>query len=148
MHEAHAYPILKRDIAMREKIKVIGCPNGMDSNDPKTTSKICYTPCEWRINSKKHFNCSWVLFEYLAREEKSLTLREVGEMLGTTHETVRSIERIAMEKMSKATVDKDGFFDYENDDDYMMRSAKKHSKNEISMLEKLKNALKEKRGNK
>lgn len=96
---------------MSEKVRVRGCIHGLDSDKPKNPKRICRVPCDWRINSTDHMNCAWSLFDYLAKSGKTLNLRAVGAIMGTTHETVRNIEISASAKIRKGRESRDDVCD-------------------------------------
>ena len=90
-------------------IRVRGCIHGLDQEDPKMPTVACQIPCVWRVRSRKNFNCAWKVFS----QQKAYTLREVGDILGTTHESVRNIEKAAIEKISRSFPEENNIEDVE-----------------------------------
>jgi len=78
-------------------MKVVGCPNGMDSDDPHLPTKPCMAVCDWRIKSIDFCNCSWVVAE---TTDGIYDLRKLGEMTGMSHESVRTLVNKTISKLS------------------------------------------------
>lgn len=113
------------------KIRVIGCIHGLDSDNPKNPTRQCHLPCQWRINMPSNNNCSWMLFDFLAGKGQGLTLREIGAILNTTHETVRNTEASAISKILKKTRSEDELSDANlENENYTIRRTKDESSGE------------------
>ncbi|MHA1170131.1 MAG: hypothetical protein ACTSRU_20055 [Candidatus Hodarchaeales archaeon] len=84
----------------KHRIKIEGCPNGLGNETPELPDVICTYPCDWRINATKFLNCAWIAFAS-GPERNKISLREMGKMLGMTHESVRSLLEEAKKKLPK-----------------------------------------------
>lgn len=82
-------------------IRVIGCPLGLDQASPTMPIKSCQHPCQWRIRHEPSHNCLWELTYKNSVDGNSFTLRETGDMIGVTHESVRHIEMRAMRRLKE-----------------------------------------------
>ena len=126
-----------------KNIRVYGCVLGLDSDDPKLPKRICHNPCQWRVNHRKSNNCSWVLFDILFLKKESLTLREIGTILGTTHETVRHAEISALRKLRLIADNMEKFseFDFKTIDADSRSSKQEQSEKDREIIELLSNLM-------
>lgn len=93
------------------KVRILGCIHGLDSSTPTNPERVCHLPCQWRVDSVKNNNCFWKLVDNLAEKGEGLTLRQIGDILNTTHETVRNTEASAMKKLRQLSQSMDSFSD-------------------------------------
>lgn len=90
-----------------KNIRVRGCIHGLDQKDPELPKNICRIECVWRVNAPEDFNCAWKVFS----KQKAHTLREIGIITGTTHESIRNIEKNAIQKILSVCKEESDFYD-------------------------------------
>lgn len=127
MHEPHASISFYGGVMNSSgKVRIRGCIHGLDSDTPTNPERVCHLPCQWRVNSVRDNSCFWKLVDRLAQKGEGLTLREIGSILNTTHETVRNTEASAMRKLRTLSESMDSFSDEDFEDiDYDVRDMKK-----------------------
>lgn len=119
----------------KHRIKIIGCPYGLDKEEPELPDVPCSYPCDWRVNSEEFMNCAWVVFDD-GPDKIKISLREMGKMLDMTHESVRSILEEAKNKLPKTEEEMEKLFGKVKNSD-IRRTSNKKVNGKLKLLKKL-----------